>query len=97
MGSPSDISITYKSSAIPLKVYMPKEYAVLQYMPPKLEIDRNKYVMSPMPGTVVSVLVQKGQKVLAGQTLVILEAMKMQNMIKAERDGYVAEVLVNEN
>ena len=44
-------------------------------------------VLSPMPGLVVAVEVVEGQHVSAGQTLLVIEAMKMQNIIRAERDG----------
>lgn len=51
-------------------------------------------VTSPMPGVVLSLEVAVGTKVQRGQTLLVLEAMKMKNEIKAERDGTVAAVLV---
>jgi len=49
-------------------------------------------VVSPMPGLIVQVLVSPGDEVLEGQTLVILESMKMQNELKASRAGHVAHV-----
>lgn len=52
-------------------------------------------VRAPLPGTIVDVKVSAGQTVKKGQTLVVLEAMKMENNIDAERDGKVAEVKVN--
>ncbi len=48
--------------------------------------------MSPMPGLVVSIDVVPGQEVKEGETVAVLEAMKMQNIIKAERDGLVKAV-----
>ena len=53
-------------------------------------------VRAPMPGRVVRVLAQPGARVKRGQTLVVLEAMKMQNEIPAPRDGVVREVAVVE-
>ena len=53
-------------------------------------------VHPPLPGRVVAVKVQPGQQVKAGQCLVVLEAMKMQNEIPAPADGAVAEVRVKE-
>ena len=50
--------------------------------------------VSPVPGTVVAVPVEPGQSVTVGQTLVVLEAMKMEHRILAESDGRVVEVLV---
>lgn len=52
-------------------------------------------VTTPLPGTIVDVLVSKGDVVKKGQTLVILEAMKMENHIESEVDGVVMEVSVN--
>lgn len=51
-------------------------------------------VRAPIPGTIVSVEVAPGQEVKYGDTLVVLEAMKMKNLIRSPRDGRVAEVLV---
>jgi glutaconyl-CoA/methylmalonyl-CoA decarboxylase subunit gamma len=51
-------------------------------------------IAAPMPGTIVDILVQAGAQVKSGQTLIILEAMKMQNEIHATHDCTVAEVQV---
>lgn len=50
--------------------------------------------VSPMQGTVLKVLISKGESVRTGQTLIVLEAMKMENPVKSDKDGVVAEVLV---
>jgi biotin carboxyl carrier protein len=55
-----------------------------------------KQVMSPMPGRVVKVLVGKGDAVIVGQPLVVMEAMKMENEIRAKTAGTIAEVHVAE-
>jgi propionyl-CoA carboxylase alpha chain len=47
-----------------------------------------------MPGLVVSIHVEQGQQVKAGETLCVVEAMKMENILRAERDALVAEILV---
>jgi biotin carboxyl carrier protein len=52
-------------------------------------------VEAPMPGTILSIDVKEGDQVKAGQILVILEAMKMENEIVAPRDGKVAAILTN--
>ncbi|HSV31076.1 MAG TPA: biotin/lipoyl-containing protein [Atribacteraceae bacterium] len=54
-------------------------------------------VRSPMPGRVLSINVDKGDKVEVGQVLLILEAMKMENEIQAENSGVVTRILVGEN
>lgn len=51
-------------------------------------------VLSPMPGLIVDVLVSEGEEVTAGQTVVILESMKMQNELKSPRDGTVKTITV---
>ena len=52
-------------------------------------------VNAPMPGTILKVNVEKGQAVKAGQVLVVLEAMKMENEILAPKDGTVTQVVVS--
>lgn len=54
-------------------------------------------VTAPMPGTILKVNVTAGQTVSAGDTLVVLEAMKMENEVVAPADGVVGEILVNAN
>ena len=58
-------------------------------MPHKVPPDLSNFLLSPMPGLLVSVDVAVGQEVKAGETLAIVEAMKMENVLKAERDGTV--------
>jgi len=52
----------------------------------------SKYLLSPMPGLLVSLAVKEGDEVKAGQELAVLEAMKMENTLRAERDGVVAKI-----
>jgi propionyl-CoA carboxylase alpha chain len=61
-------------------------------MPVKKVADSGKAVRCPMPGLVVSIAVAEGQEVKAGETLAVVEAMKMQNVLRAERDGTVKKV-----
>jgi propionyl-CoA carboxylase alpha chain len=61
-------------------------------LPPRKIADTSRLVVSPMPGLVVSIEVNAGQEVKAGETLCIVEAMKMQNIIRAERDGVIKVV-----
>ena len=55
-------------------------------MPVKLPPDTSKMLLCPMPGLVVSINVSEGQEVKAGETLAVVEAMKMENVLRAERD-----------
>ena len=61
-------------------------------LPKRAAADTSKRIVSPMPGLIVSVEVEPGREVKTGETLMVIEAMKMQNILKAERDGTVKTV-----
>ncbi|MEM7226254.1 MAG: acetyl/propionyl/methylcrotonyl-CoA carboxylase subunit alpha [Pseudomonadota bacterium] len=61
-------------------------------MPFKEPPDRSKFLLSPMPGLLVSLSVAEDQDVKAGEALAVVEAMKMENVLRAERDGVVAKI-----
>ena len=67
--------------------------ALHQLMPFKAPPDMSRFVLSPMPGLLVDVAVQPGQKVQAGERVAVIEAMKMENVLFAAADGVVAKVL----
>ena len=67
----------------------PREYELSQYMHPPHIPDTSNVVMSPMPGTLISYAIKEGDQVEIGQELCIVEAMKMQNIIRAPRAGIV--------
>jgi propionyl-CoA carboxylase alpha chain len=73
-----------------LKVLSPRAAMFATLMPAKRASDMSRYLLSPMPGLLVSMLVTLGQEVKAGQDLCVIEAMKMENMLRAERDGKIA-------
>jgi propionyl-CoA carboxylase alpha chain len=73
-------------------VYTEREAAAARLMPPKKVTDSGKAVRCPMPGLVVSIAVSEGQEVKAGETLAVVEAMKMENVLRAERDGVVKAI-----
>ena len=75
-----------------LQVMSPRAAELHQLMPVRKEIDTSKLLLSPMPGLLVDVMVSEGQTVRAGDTLAIVEAMKMENVLRAERDGVVSVV-----
>ena len=58
----------------------------------KAEEDTSRPLLSPMPGLLVSLAVQEGDEVKAGEELAVLEAMKMENSLRAERNGVVAKI-----
>jgi propionyl-CoA carboxylase alpha chain len=73
-------------------VYKSREAALAKLMPEKKLADTSKTLNCPMPGLVVSIAVQEGQDVKAGEPLAIVEAMKMQNLLRAERDVTVKKI-----
>ena len=81
-------------------IHMPYGDVMLDIKPrfviPGMEVTAGGLV-APMPGKVIDVKVKKGKKVKAGDTLVILEAMKMEHSIKASEDGTVSELLISLN
>lgn len=75
-------------------VTTPRGAALHKLIPEKIPADTSRTIMSPMPGLVVSVDVKPGQEVKTGEGVAVVEAMKMQNIIRVERDGVVAKVHV---
>src|SRR5437868_1574048 len=73
-------------------VYTEREAAAARLMPERKAADSGKAVRCPMPGLVVSIAVLEGQEVKAGETLAVVEAMKMENVLRAERDGVIRKV-----
>ncbi len=66
---------------------------LLRLMPKKAPPDLSKFLLSPMPGLLTSLTVEVGQEVKTGERLAAIEAMKMENVLKAEHDGVVEEIL----
>jgi propionyl-CoA carboxylase alpha chain len=77
-------------------VYDDRQYAQKQYMAPPIIPDLSKKLISQMPGGVISILVEEGQTVLDGQDLMVIEAMKMQNILKSSIDGVIKSIMVKE-
>ena len=75
-----------------LRVYTAREAELEQLMPEKAVADQSKTLLCPMPGLVKSIAVKPGQVVKAGETLAVVEAMKMENVLRAERDGTVKAI-----
>jgi propionyl-CoA carboxylase alpha chain len=82
-------SIRHRAARAHVLVLTPVSADLHGRLPPKKAADTSRLVISPMPGLVVSVDVVAGQDVKAGETLCVIEAMKMQNIIRAERDGVI--------
>ena len=77
-----------------LKVHVrtPRQAELAKLMPEKLQPDTSKYLLCPMPGLIVKINVEEGQEVQEGQALATVEAMKMENILKAERRGVVKKI-----
>jgi len=73
-------------------VLQPRQAELAELMPVKAAPDTSKFLLSPMPGLLVSVAVQAGQEVKAGEALAVVEAMKMENVLKAGRDGVIGTI-----
>jgi propionyl-CoA carboxylase alpha chain len=76
-------------------VLSPRAAELLALMPQKVPPDLSKFLLSPMPGLLVEVAVKPGQEVKAGERLATIEAMKMENILRAERDAVVEDQLAS--
>ena len=86
--------IRCRATTLHVLVLSPRSAELHRKLPPKKAADTSKMVLSPMPGLVVSIDVAEGQSVRSGEIVAVLEAMKMQNILRAERDGVVKAVSV---
>ena len=84
--------LTYRGAKHVAAVRTKRSAELAALMPEKVAPDTSKYLLCPMPGLVVSIAVEEGQEVKAGETLAVVEAMKMENVLSAERDGVVAKI-----
>ncbi|ODT65447.1 MAG: acetyl/propionyl-CoA carboxylase subuit alpha [Pelagibacterium sp. SCN 63-23] len=90
----SGFRIRYRGADLKVVVLRPHVAQYLRHMPVKVPPDMSKFLLCPMPGQVVRVDVREGDVVEDGQTLAIVEAMKMENVLKAEKRARVAKVHV---
>ncbi len=94
--NPLALVVQHNGTRIETMVVSPRMAELHQLMPFKAPADMSKYVLSPMPGLLVQVAVQVGQKVQAGERVAVIEAMKMENVLFAAADGVVAKVLASQ-
>ncbi|WP_046111285.1 acetyl-CoA carboxylase biotin carboxylase subunit [Aquincola tertiaricarbonis] len=87
------LRISHHGTRIDALVLTPRGAEFHKLMPYKAPPDTSKFLLAPMPGLLADVPVAVGQKVLAGEKLAVIEAMKMENILFALQDGTVAEVL----
>ena len=93
--NPLAIRVSHNGTQIDAMVLSPRAAALHKLMPYKAPPDMSRYVLSPMPGLLVEVSVQPGQKVQAGERVAVIEAMKMENVLFAAADGVVGKLLAN--
>jgi len=85
--------VTHWGTQADMMVMTGRAAELLALMPDKPKPDLSKFLLSPMPGLLSDLALQPGQEIKAGEKLAVIEAMKMENILKAERDCVVAEVL----
>jgi propionyl-CoA carboxylase alpha chain len=86
------VKLSWRGMSVVAQAMLPRTAELERLMPVKQAPDTSKMLLCPMPGLVVSLSVAVGQQVKAGETLAIVEAMKMENVLRAERDVTVAKI-----
>jgi propionyl-CoA carboxylase alpha chain len=89
---PNGFLLSWRGTFAKAQVYTAPEADYARLMPVKVAADTGKKLLCPMPGLVKSIAVAEGQEVKAGETLAVVEAMKMENVLRAERDGTVKKL-----
>ena len=91
--NPLSLKVQHNGACIEVLVISPRMAELHRMMPFKAPPDLSRFVLSPMPGLLVEVAVQAGQKVMAGERVAVIEAMKMENVLFAMQDGIVKSVV----
>ncbi|OWV75122.1 acetyl/propionyl-CoA carboxylase subuit alpha [Rhizobium sp. R339] len=86
------LRIAWQGLSVAAKIFSPRHAELDRLMPVKLPPDTSKLLLCPMPGLVVAIAVAEGQEVKAGETLAVVEAMKMENVLRADRDLVVSKI-----
>ncbi|MSQ56716.1 MAG: acetyl/propionyl/methylcrotonyl-CoA carboxylase subunit alpha [Limnohabitans sp.] len=94
--NPLTLQVQHNGTRIEVLVVSPRMAELHKLMPFKAPPDLSKFVLSPMPGLLVNVAVQEGQKVQAGERVAVIEAMKMENVLFASQDGVVKKVVATQ-
>jgi len=92
--SPLTYTLQYLGTQFQVKIETPTQHQYGAWMRADIIVENTNTLRSPMPGSVISINVKPGDKVIVGQEIAVVEAMKMQNVLRAERDQIVKEVLV---
>ena len=89
---PGGFRVRYRGADLKVHVRTPRQAELAALMPEKLPPDTSKLLLCPMPGLIVKVDVAVGDEVQDGQALCTVEAMKMENILRAEKKGIVSKV-----
>jgi len=89
---PVGMMLTCDGVTMDIRVQTERAAALYKLMPEKVAPDTSKLLLCPMPGLVVSIAVAEGDEVKAGQALAVVEAMKMENILRAEKDAVIKSV-----
>jgi propionyl-CoA carboxylase alpha chain len=89
---PNGFLLAHHGAEAKAYVYTDTEAHAARLMPIKKPPDTGKFLLCPMPGLVMSIAVAEGQEIKVGETLAVVEAMKMENVLRAERDGVVKTI-----
>jgi propionyl-CoA carboxylase alpha chain len=90
------VVLSHAGASTEVRVYTRREADLAALMPERLEADTGKQLLCPMPGLVKAINVSVGQEIKAGEPLCIVEAMKMENVLRAERDGTISRIHAKE-
>ncbi|MBS7776957.1 acetyl/propionyl/methylcrotonyl-CoA carboxylase subunit alpha [Acidovorax sp. CCYZU-2555] len=90
--NPLALRVAHNGTQIEALVLSPRGAELHKLMPYKAPPDLSKFLLSPMPGLLIDIAVQPGQKVQAGEKLAVIEAMKMENILFATQDGVVGKI-----
>ena len=93
--NPLALQVQHNGTRIEALIMSPRMAELHKLMPYKAPPDMSKYVLSPMPGLLVDVAVQVGQKVQSGERVAVIEAMKMENILFAAQDGVVKKIVAS--
>ena len=88
------LSLAWRGAEMEVTVRSPRAAKLASRMPKREPVDLSRFLLSPMPGLMVSLAVSEGDEVRMGQALAVVDAMKMENVLRAERDGVVAHIKV---
>ncbi|KAI9300186.1 carbamoyl-phosphate synthase L chain, ATP binding domain-containing protein [Cunninghamella echinulata] len=90
----SGFRVQYRGSKFNVTVLNEQQHRLLKYMKTKSKEQQSEWIQSPMPGRIISIAIKEGDQVQSGEPLVVVEAMKMQNILRSTRNGIVKKIYV---